>query len=159
MKCSRIQLNLSDYSRGLLSEKEAEKVASHLAVCAECRKVFEEESRLAGLFASVGMREPLRDVWPLVEAGVRADNRSSLLDKVEVWFRIYRRRLAAAAVAVVVVCGTSVSISLHNSAVAAEAEKARAREAVAMMGLQLAGVDQQTSTTETMISVLENQVP
>jgi|GEM_PF-2431176 anti-sigma-K factor RskA len=157
MKCSRIQINLSDYSRGLLSAEESRKIAEHLANCAECRRVLEEERRLADIFASAENREAPRDVWHLVEAGIQTDNKTGLLDRINIWLRVYRRRLAAAAAAVVVICGVSASITIHNNA--AEAEKNRAREALAMMHLQIAGVDQQTSTTEAMIAELEKLAP
>lgn len=157
MKCSRIQINLSDYIRGVLSAEESRKIAEHLADCAECRRVLEEERLLADVFASAETPEYPSDIWHLVEAGIQADNKVGITERIRIWFRAYKRRLAAAAAAAAVICGVSTTISVHNAAV--EAEKNRAREALAMMHLQIAGVDQQTSTTEAMIAEIEKMAP
>lgn len=70
MKCAEIQVNLLEYSRGLLFGSEAEAVRSHLEGCAGCRAALEAEIRLDARLSTVPMVEPRSDVWPLVQSRI-----------------------------------------------------------------------------------------
>ncbi|MBI2842166.1 MAG: zf-HC2 domain-containing protein [Armatimonadetes bacterium] len=100
MKCNQVQPNLLDYNLGLLSSREAGAVRAHLAGCAACQAVLEDDVRLARGLAAVPKAEPRRDVWPLIEQQIAPQPwHAGLLDSIR---GTYARRLAAAAAALAV---------------------------------------------------------
>jgi hypothetical protein len=68
MKCEQIQLNLLDYSRGLLTGPEADGIRDHLRGCELCKAVLADELAFANRLTALPPQEPVNDVWALVRA-------------------------------------------------------------------------------------------
>lgn len=55
-----------DYARRRLTDAEAGVVKTHLADCAECRAVLDEEARLGEALAALPLAAPRVDLWDTV---------------------------------------------------------------------------------------------
>jgi len=152
MRCEQAQPNLLDYSRGLLSGRDAAEVRRHVAACAECRAVAEDEVRLASRLSALPRPQPEADVWGIVQAKVRsAPRRPSLLDVVR---RTYSRRLAAAVAAVAAVLLLAFVVVIPRQT--AQPEREAVKQAIALMRIP----DQQADpvgTTDAMMEVLQRE--
>lgn len=71
MNCEQIQPNLLDYSKRLLKGPEADEIRLHLANCAECKALLEDEADLARCLSSIPDEQPRNDVWALVRSRTR----------------------------------------------------------------------------------------
>lgn len=117
---------LNDFADGLLAEAESRRVEEHVAGCVACRREVEWIRSLKAEAAGrpVGV-EPPRDLWPEIEAGIRASSRSPVEDLGR-WRKARRtdtRRarpwarpsLLAAAALVLLVVGTGVGLAVSRA--------------------------------------------
>lgn len=61
-----IQPDLLDYSKGLLSRSESETIKAHIAECAECAALLDQEAAFCARLSAVADEAPLNDVWALI---------------------------------------------------------------------------------------------
>jgi predicted anti-sigma-YlaC factor YlaD len=68
MICEEVEPNLLDYSKGLLTGAQSQRIKAHLDDCEECRAVLEGERSFALRLEALPIEEPVNDVWALVRA-------------------------------------------------------------------------------------------
>ena len=97
---------LSEYVDGDLDAVTREALEAHLVTCAECRATRDELERVVARARRTGYREPTRDLWAGIEAGI-ATNASRAQPRVagRRVFTLSLARLAAAAGIVTVLAG------------------------------------------------------
>lgn len=61
---------LSEYLDGHLEGDELREAEEHLAICSECREVLEDLKAVVMQAQDLQDREPDRDLWPTIEAGM-----------------------------------------------------------------------------------------
>jgi len=76
MQCLKIEELLSPYLDGILSPAEREDVASHLAVCTNCREKFEALSEVVDIMKNLPEIAPPPEFSALVMAKVAADKKT-----------------------------------------------------------------------------------
>lgn len=70
MRCDQMRIRLADYSAQRCDPSEHEQVRAHLAGCAACRGLLQEESLLLNRLASLSPVEPRRDLWQDVREAI-----------------------------------------------------------------------------------------
>lgn len=63
MDCRQVQPKIADYSVGLLSARENERVQGHLDACAVCAREWRQFQAVIGLVEQHGTREPPPHLW------------------------------------------------------------------------------------------------
>ncbi len=91
----------------MLSGREAREIRAHIAKCAECAALLEEEMALSARLSDLPDHAPVNDVWALVRARTkpRAFRPMAWLGALRGTPVVVRRAVAAAAVAAVVAFG------------------------------------------------------
>ncbi|MDO8683134.1 MAG: hypothetical protein Q7N50_06600 [Armatimonadota bacterium] len=93
-------MNLLDYSLQPSSYPDHDAIRTHLDGCEECRRVLDQERRLAMSLNSLGMVSPKSDMWPVVRDRIRV--KTPAWRGVVPWMVLSNaRRFAAAGAAVV----------------------------------------------------------
>jgi hypothetical protein len=77
MDCRQVQPKIADYSVGLLSAREQERVESHLTACAVCAREWRQFQAVIGLVEQHGSREPPPHLWNGVYNRITAETARS----------------------------------------------------------------------------------
>lgn len=101
MRCEQIQPSLLDYSKGLLTAPESDDVRTHIADCAECAALLEEEVAFSMRLATQPEVQPTSDVWALVRAKTRPSRVRPLAWITGISMTNARKAVAGAVAAVV----------------------------------------------------------
>lgn len=67
MTCEKVQPNLLDYVKGLLSGPEAEEVKTHINHCVECKVLLEEELAFSTRLSALPIEQLVSDVWEIIQ--------------------------------------------------------------------------------------------
>ena len=95
MNCRELEKHLTDYHDGELPPDLRQEVDRHLEDCASCRAELDREREVVRLAREWHRdAEPERDLWPAIEAGIRARPGRVLRGR---WTARHRVALAAAA--------------------------------------------------------------
>lgn len=70
MKCDEIEVLLSGYLDGELTQQQSQRVELHLADCEQCRKVLEELQEARRAAASLVVPEPAEGEWKQMETTI-----------------------------------------------------------------------------------------
>jgi len=70
MTCERIEVSLSGYLDGELTQQEAQKVAVHLDACDTCRRVLDELRAAREATRGLDIRQPGKSEWKAMEANI-----------------------------------------------------------------------------------------
>ncbi|UCH34599.1 MAG: hypothetical protein JSV65_19100 [Armatimonadota bacterium] len=72
MSCEHSKDKLAEYAAGFLRGRAAQRVADHVAACADCLREVERLRRAGGFAGALGLEQPARDLWPGVQAAILA---------------------------------------------------------------------------------------
>lgn len=78
MKCAKAKKLISDYMDGDLDTKKSSMLKEHLGTCPECRKLFKDFERIADRAKTLAEKEPSRQIWFRILAGVKEENQETV---------------------------------------------------------------------------------
>jgi hypothetical protein len=95
MNCEQCQIELEDFLYGELKSARAMEIGSHLAACADCRRVrasLEREAEVFSRYHEQAALEPSSEMWEAVRE--RIGGRASVARRAESWLARWREWLS-----------------------------------------------------------------
>ncbi len=96
MKCRRMEVLLSCYLDGELSEAQSRQVSDHLLECSSCAQEYRTLKKNQMVLSSLSRKEVPAELWPAIQQRVGALPRGAALTRPTVWRSVRRAALLAA---------------------------------------------------------------